>query len=398
MFETTAATEEGGESTWQTGYQYHGTYDTLLYRDKAVEALRKHAANFPNKPLFMWSAQHGIHGERDSDPVPPKELLTEANLETLKQLRKNLNPEYTDEYSRFFKMRMITASVLMSVDNSLKSLVDTLTNLGMFENTVLVVHSDNGGDTLYTMGHPGNNFPLRSEKFGYFEGGVRVPAFVVAPNYIPPEKVGTSYQGLIHHVDLLATFVGLAGGSDAAESITSSDEYDSMDQWSAIVGDTTSPRTELVLNLPRQRSWHLGETETKQNIAIRKGKYKMLIYHPFDSWFNPLPDHKLNNAPNMLTSVCKFSFFDVADDNHCVYGNYLFDLSLDPHEENNLWHLDEYNDIKKSLLARAQELVAAQNDYGTIIPQFIMQHPRPVDQYFEGNNWYIVPWQCEIIA
>jgi arylsulfatase A-like enzyme len=394
MFETWAATDTE-RSRWQTGLQYHGTYDTLLYRDKANAALRAHAANHPSSPLFLWSAQHGIHSEWDSDPVPPKELLTEDNLRYLKELRLNLNEDNTDEFSRFFKMRMITASVLMSIDNSLKSLVETLENLDMFKDTVLVVHSDNGGDTLYTMGHPGNNYPLRSEKFGYYEGGVRVPAFMVAPSLIPASRVGVPYKGLMHHVDLLATFIGLAGGD--TEALVTSEGMDSLDHWSAIIGDTLSPRSELVLNLPRTKTWKVGETETQQGIALRKGNYKLLVYHPFDSWFNPLPNHKLNNAPNMLTSVCKFEFYTVRQEDACTYGNYLFDLSLDPFEEHNLWELPEYADVKKSLINRAEQLIAEQSDYGKILVEFVQQHPRPVNSYYEGNDWYIVPWQCEVI-
>ena len=38
-----------------------------------------------------------------------------------------------------------------------------------------------------------------------------MPAFVYAPGLIPKDRVGTTYHGLMHHVDLTATFVALAG-------------------------------------------------------------------------------------------------------------------------------------------------------------------------------------------
>ena len=43
-------------------------------------------------------------------------------------------------------------------------------------NGVLVVHSDNGGDTCHAIGDVapwGSNWPLRGRKMSYFEGGVR---------------------------------------------------------------------------------------------------------------------------------------------------------------------------------------------------------------------------------
>ena len=43
------------------------------------------------------------------------------------------------------------------------------------ENTVVVFSSDNGGSVWFV----GSNAPLRSGKFTTFEGGVRVPAFLL---------------------------------------------------------------------------------------------------------------------------------------------------------------------------------------------------------------------------
>jgi len=57
-------------SEWSSGENYQGIYDTLLNRDKAVSSLRKHAREYPDNtvPLFMWSAQHGIHSSGDLSP------------------------------------------------------------------------------------------------------------------------------------------------------------------------------------------------------------------------------------------------------------------------------------------------------------------------------------------
>jgi len=73
LIESVSFTNSKGEivsSEWHSGEQYAGTYDTLLYRDKAVSSLKKHASAYPDNavPLFMWSAQHGVHGEEDIEP------------------------------------------------------------------------------------------------------------------------------------------------------------------------------------------------------------------------------------------------------------------------------------------------------------------------------------------
>ena len=400
--EVDAAT--GGTSyRWANGKQYKGTYDTLLYRDEATKAIAKHAAESsdPNSvPLFMWSAQHGIHGEWDADPIPPDELLTAANKEYLKVLDLRMGDQNAKaDERRFMKMRKITASVLMSIDNSLESLVKQLETSGMLGNSVVFVHSDNGGSTVYTKGHPGNNYPLRSEKFAYYEGGIRVPAFVYAPKLLTGDVVGTSFHGLMHHVDLMPTLYGLAGG-DVATLLAADPDIDGMDMWGAIKGEEASPRKELVLNLPRSKTWTVGESKTDEGVALRVGNYKLLLNHVVDTWFSPSPgaDHK--KAYSMMSSICKYSFYTL-DENagDCVYTNFLFDLSTDPHERINLWEDPAFDAVRKALIARAEELARTQpTDYGKIVVKYFERPPTDPNIAFAANDDFACPWGCTTIA
>lgn len=123
---------------------------------------------------------------------------------------RRVNEEIADHL--FWPKRKVTAMALMAVDNALRDLVAALEQTGMLQSTCLVVHSDNGGYPYYPAGHPGNNWPLRGEKFYYFEGGIRCPALVFAPGLLPAAAAGTELDYPLHHVDLLTTFVGLAGG------------------------------------------------------------------------------------------------------------------------------------------------------------------------------------------
>ena len=59
------------------------------------------------------------------------------------------------------------------------ALSQALRQKGMWENTLLVYTSDNGGPAgRLASGHSGNNFPLRGGKTNFFEGGVRVSSFL----------------------------------------------------------------------------------------------------------------------------------------------------------------------------------------------------------------------------
>ena len=55
-----------------------------------------------------------------------------------------------------------------------KRIFDNLDGMGMLQNTLVVLASDNGG--CPSVG--GSNYPYRGFKHTLFEGGVRTPAFV----------------------------------------------------------------------------------------------------------------------------------------------------------------------------------------------------------------------------
>lgn len=274
----------------------------------------------------------------------------------------------------------------------------------MLSNSVVLFNSDNGGDTVYTKGHPGNNYPLRSEKFAYYEGGTRVPAFVFAPGRIPTSRVGSSYHGLMHHVDLVTTFYGLGGGDVDALKETYTD-LDGFDHWTAIQGLTTGPRTEIVLNLPRSETWTLGESKTDEGVAIRVGNFKMLVNHAVDYWFSPNPGEDHHNANDMMASMCQYNFYSVDANSECVFSNFLFDVSTDPYERNNLWDDDDYKKVKYAIVDRIYEIIADQKTvgdtgktYGRLIPEAYEKPPKDYAAAFEAHEDFVVPWDCDVVA
>ena len=62
---------------------------------------------------------------------------------------------------------------------------DALDDMGMMDNTLVVIASDNGG----CPSGGGSNFPFRGFKHTLFEGGVRTPALVYSKDssIIPAE-------------------------------------------------------------------------------------------------------------------------------------------------------------------------------------------------------------------
>ncbi len=92
--------------------------------------------------------------------------------------------------------------VVEDLDRSTGAIAEALDRLGLSDNTLLIVTSDNGAD--YT----GSSGPLRGRKGSNYEGGQRVPLIARWPGHIP---AGTTRAGLSMNFDLFPTLVALAG-------------------------------------------------------------------------------------------------------------------------------------------------------------------------------------------
>ena len=82
-----------------------------------------------------------------------------------------------------------------------------------------------------------------------------------------------------------------------------------------------------------------------------------------------------------------------------MYGNFLFDLSVDPHERVNLWDSDDHQEVRAELIARAEFLVRDQkNDYGKILYEYNQKSPGDPTVTWEAEDWFAVPWGCDVIV
>ncbi|CAN7938758.1 unnamed protein product, partial [Ixodes hexagonus] len=191
--------------------------------------------------------------------------------------------------------------MVTAMDDAVGFLEQELVRLGLWNNTVLIFTSDNGGQVLAG----GNNWPLRGNKNTLWEGGTRVPAFVASPLLKSPSRTSHS---LVHVVDWFPTLVALAGGGPPLSGL------DGVDQWKTISECGPSVRQSFVYNLSN-RSSLAG--------AVRWGDFKLV--HGFggrpDGWY-PEP---LLNKTNVSMSDEKRSASLL-----------LFNLSNDPYERKDL--------------------------------------------------------------
>lgn len=89
---------------------------------------------------------------------------------------------------RLVQNHAVYAAMLEQMDSAIGRVVEALGRNGLTDNTVVVFMSDNGGLST-SEGHPTSNLPLRAGKGWPYEGGVRTPWIVVAPDVGRPGAV-----------------------------------------------------------------------------------------------------------------------------------------------------------------------------------------------------------------
>jgi arylsulfatase A len=172
-------------------------YATHVFGNRAVAFLDAHAgAGTTAPPFFLYLPFTAPHTGNTSatDPVSRTQLPLRRAHEYLSRFD-DLYPDDTDKRKRYLAM-------LAVLDDEVGRIVAALERNGLMNNTLLWVTSDNGAVRGY-----GSTGALRGGKHSAYEGGIRVPSFVVWEGRIAP---GVSGQPTTN-VDLLPTLLTLAG-------------------------------------------------------------------------------------------------------------------------------------------------------------------------------------------
>lgn len=174
--------------------------------------------------------------------------------------------EYIDRYTDIKdETRRTYAGMVACLDDEIGRIVAALDRKQMRGNTLILFHSDNGGNRdarlagvmadMSKVTIPCDNGPYRAGKGTTYEGGTRVCALANWPGHIKPQTV----DGMIHAVDLYPTLAALAGASTSR-----SKPLDGVNVWGTIAQGKASPRSEIIYNIEPFRG------------AIRQGDWKLV--------------------------------------------------------------------------------------------------------------------------
>ena len=101
----------------------------------------------------------------------------------------------------------INGAMVETLDDAVGTLVGTIDELGIADDTVIVFFSDNGGIIHRFDGGVAvtSNAPLRSGKSSIYEGGVREPLVFVWPGTVEP---GSRSDAIVQSIDFYPTLLG----------------------------------------------------------------------------------------------------------------------------------------------------------------------------------------------
>jgi len=155
------------------------TYLTDDIGNECIDFIRRHK----NEPFFLFASFNAPHIPLQA-PDADKELYSFVN----------------DERRRTY------CAMVHRLDVNVGRIINELKKQGIYENTVVVFLSDNGG---YINDNVSINAPFRGEKQTLLEGGIHVPFIISYPEKF---KAGTLYEEPVISLDILPTFVKMAGG------------------------------------------------------------------------------------------------------------------------------------------------------------------------------------------
>lgn len=272
------------------GYNLDQTSLTTDYTDRSVKFIRENRDN----PFFLYLAH--------SMPHVPLAV--------------------SDKFKGKSKQGLY-GDVMMELDWSVGKVLQTLEELGLDKNTLIIFTSDNGPWIAYG-NHAGSTAGLREAKATTFNGGLRVPMIAYWKGTIP---AGTICERLVSNIDVLPTF------AEIAKAPLPKHKIDGISITPLLRDpDTTPIRETLCLYY-----------QTNSLEAVTDGTYKLIFPHDYLGYGSPGND----GQPGEMVE-CK------------ITENELYDMRRDPGERYNI--LAQHPEVAEKLATAASACRAELGD------------------------------------
>lgn len=211
-----------------------------LWKDENIaDSITVHAVNFirqhREQPFFVYFATNDVHV-----------------------------PRFPHERFRGQSGMGLRGDAIVQFDWSVGAILRTLDELGIADNTLVLLMSDNGpvlndgyqDGAVELLGSHSPTGGLRGNKYSAYEGGCRIPAIIRWPRRIRGGRVS---EALLSQVDLIRSFAALVGGR-----IPKGSAPDSRDCLAAWLGEDAQGRDYVI------------EQSTSRTLSVRTAQWKYI--------------------------------------------------------------------------------------------------------------------------
>ncbi len=289
-------------------------FSCQLVVDEALDWLKKHQAEKPEQPFFMYVAFHEPH-----EPVA-------SPMDLVDQYRDAARSE--DEAQYFANVANMDAAV--------GRLTAALKEMGIDDNTLVIFTSDNGPETLLRFPNETRSFgraePLRGMKLWTTEGGFRVPGIMRWPAGIQAGQVSGEP---VSALDFLPTFCELAETAPPAGL-----QLDGTSFLPALENQPIAREKPLV--------WIYYYAINERRVAMRDGDWKVLAKMNIDKCRGM---NASNAAELKAAELSDFQLFNVRED-------------LGEKHDLSRVYPEKLEELKKRLEAGYRELVSGSYAWG----------------------------------
>lgn len=217
-----------------------------LWKDENIaDSITAHALRFIDdnreRPFFLYFATNDVHV-----------------------------PRFPHERFRGKNKMGLRGDAIVQFDWSVGQILDALEQLGLRENTLIILSSDNGpvvddgyadrAEELLDGHFPAG--PFRGNKYSAFEGGTTVPALVSWPRQVPGAQTS---EALVSQIDWFASMAALVGGRLPKGSAP--DSQNRLDTW---LGRNST-----------DRPWVIEESST---LSVRTKDWKYIEPNDGPAW------------------------------------------------------------------------------------------------------------------